>query len=137
MKEKLDELLNLLLGLSGKALSDVNWTDNVFSFSYSGGKFILIRSISANLLTGYITLYHQTPFQGSQHLIKVEDFEVKINRDGYGFDYRIKNYLDFSGISRNLDDDGYMRINQEDLLQIFPMQLSAKLIKDNFIIYLS
>lgn len=138
MEEEIDKILNSLLRLDKKGIANTNYSDGVFSFKYGGGKFILIKSVSANLSSGYLNLFHETPFSGEKQLIEVNGFEIKVIKDVWGYTYRIKNYMEFTqdDYSRFVDDEGYMKIGLDDLLYIFPNQLIAKLVSDNFRIYL-
>ncbi|MDN3580368.1 hypothetical protein [Mucilaginibacter flavus] len=139
MKEKIGEIMTCFLGLEKRGISETVYTNGIFSFKYGGGKFILIGSVAPNLLTGFINAYHETPFEGDKHMIEVADFEILVSKDNWGFSYKIKNYIDFNpdDYRRMVDDKGYMRIEQDDLLYIFPNQFVSKLVKDNFRIYLT
>jgi hypothetical protein len=139
MKEELDEILKNLLSINHKDITNLRFEEGKFSFEYGGGKFILIKSVSANLTTGYLTLYHETPFLGSNHLLQINDFIIKTTKDYNYFELKIKNHIDFSNSMhrRTPDSDGYINLNQEDLKNMFAKQLISKLINDNFDIYLT
>jgi|GEM_PF-4558372 len=133
----IDNFLNHLVTIKNGKLKDLQYAEGKFSFEYGGGKFFLVKSVAADLRIGFLTLFHETPFTGERHLIEIPDFEIKIINEGMGVYYKIRNHMEFSpeDSRRYVDQEGYMRLGTEDLEFIFPNQLTAKLIKDHFRIY--
>lgn len=139
MKQDLEEILTVLLSLQHKDFTEIKFEDGKFSFKYGGAKFIMIKSMSVDLNTGYLTVYHETPFEGAKHFIEIENFEIKVTNDYYnGTSLKIKNHIDQSNTmyKRRVDDEGYTGTDIQELLKLFPAQLIAKLMNDKFRLYL-
>ena len=61
--DKIDKVINALLSTTFDNLKDFKYEDGRLTFTYGGGKFIGLKSISADLKTEYLTFYHATPFE--------------------------------------------------------------------------
>lgn len=137
MNQAIEKLLNVLTELKDKNITDVKYENDRFSFKFCGGKFFFIKSVSADLKTGYLSLFHETTLVGVKSIIEIKDFEIKVIERFGGFYLKIKNYLDFSrGIYQREETDGYIDTDYDDLLAYFPKQLRSKLLKDDFRIYI-
>ncbi|MEZ2338827.1 hypothetical protein AB6735_24465 [Mucilaginibacter sp. RCC_168] len=138
MKQELNELQSRLLSIKHNCITDVKNENDRFSFQYGGGQFFFIKSVSSNLEVGYLTLFHETPLERGNRLIEINDFIIKITKYSFGLEIRIKDHMGPSSSFYKLyiDDDEYLKVGIEILIQVLPLQLVAKLKKDDFRIYL-
>lgn len=138
MKEALDEVLAQMQQIRNSEIANVKFENGRLSFEFGGGRFFFLKSVSPDLETGYLTLYHETPFEDDRHWIEVKDFIIKITKYRHDLNIKIKNHLD--SFDNNLhristDKDGFFDISINRLISILDSQLSAKLVKDEFRIY--
>lgn len=138
MRAAFDKVLNALLLINQSGFTDTEIINDNFFFKYGGGEFTFVKTISPDLQVGYLNLYHIAPFEIEQKFIEVKDFSIKINQFYNNYNYRMTNHLEISDNRYGIQiiEDNYFAITLEELIYFLPIQVRAKLISDNFKIYI-
>ena len=138
MNDLLNNLLDIISKTSDPNISDIHIKGGKLHFKYYSGKFIVLKSIKMKNLTGYLRVYHETPFSDDKHLIELDDFFVQVNNVRGFPNIRIKNHIDITNnfLGMTIDSEGMFQTNDRSLAKVFIGQLEAKMINNDFEIFL-